>query len=183
MGAGPAQVIQPDQMQKGFFNIVSAVEDLQIDVPEAPDLVANFVARAVVDDILPPAVVDRLPSGAFAGVEPQNCQPALLPSTTPGSCTRSDASPTAPAGQRQGRARRRLIGRRLQASLTGDVCCWTGDSTDSAVGLVKHKAEKLLRSRHAGERMLRCWGSGAGLAFEDTREAIKKLLSVRHGLP
>jgi len=44
---------------------------------------------------------------------------------------------------------------------------------------VKHKAETLLRSRHAGERMLRCWGSGAGLAFEDTRDAIKKLLSVR----
>ena len=44
---------------------------------------------------------------------------------------------------------------------------------------MKHKAEKLLRSGHAGERMLRCWGSGAGLAFEDTRDAIKKLLSVR----
>jgi programmed cell death protein 4 len=63
--ADPAQVIQPDQMQKGFLNVVSAVEDLQIDVPEAPDLVANFVARAVVDDILPPAFVDRLPSGAL----------------------------------------------------------------------------------------------------------------------
>ena len=47
------------------------------------------------------------------------------------------------------------------------------------MGLVKHKAETLLRSRHAGERMLRCWGSGAGLAFEDTREAVKKLLLVR----
>ena len=67
----------------------------------------------------------------------------------------------------------------LQASLTRDVLCLTGASTDSAVGLVKHKAETLLRSRHAGERMLRCWGSGAGLVFDDTREAIKKLLSVR----
>ncbi len=53
-----------------------------------------------------------------------------------------------------------------------------GATSDSAASLVKHKAETLLRSRHAGERMLRCWGSGAGLAFEDTRDAIKKLLSV-----
>ena len=67
LGVGPAQVIQPEQMQKGYFSVVSAVDDLQIDVPEAPDLVASFVARAVVDDILPPAFVDRLPSGpAFA---------------------------------------------------------------------------------------------------------------------
>lgn len=57
------QVIQPEQMQKGFLTVVAAVDDLQIDVPDAPDLVANFVARAVVDDILPPAFVDKLPPG------------------------------------------------------------------------------------------------------------------------
>lgn len=50
---------------------------------------------------------------------------------------------------------------------------------DSAVGSVKAKAEVLLRSGHAAERMLRCWGSGAGLVFEDTRDAIKKLIAVR----
>ena len=65
-----AQVIQPEQMQKGFLTIVAAVDDLQIDVPDAPDLVANFVARAVVDDILPPAFVDKLPPGMLA------CSPA-----------------------------------------------------------------------------------------------------------
>ena len=56
-------MIQPEQMQKGFLTVVAAVDDLQIDVPDAPDLVANFVARAVVDDILPPAFVDKLPPG------------------------------------------------------------------------------------------------------------------------
>ena len=50
-------------MQKGFLSIVAAVDDLQIDVPDAPDLVASFVARAVVDDILPPAFVNKLPPG------------------------------------------------------------------------------------------------------------------------
>ena len=58
------QVIRPEQMQKGFLNVVAAVDDLQIDVPDAPDLIASFVARAVVDDVLPPAFVDRLPPGA-----------------------------------------------------------------------------------------------------------------------
>lgn len=51
--------------------------------------------------------------------------------------------------------------------------------TEEAVGSVKARAEVLLRSRHAAERMLRCWGSGAGLAFEETCEAIKNLLLVR----
>lgn len=50
--------------------------------------------------------------------------------------------------------------------------------TEEAVGSVKARAEILLHSRHAAERMLRCWGSGAGLVFEETREAIKKLLLV-----
>lgn len=57
------QVILPEQMHKGFLNLVHSVDDLRIDVPDAPELIATFVARAVVDDILPPAFVDKLPSG------------------------------------------------------------------------------------------------------------------------
>ena len=33
--------------------------DLVLDCPEAPDLLAMFIARAVVDDVLPPAIVHR----------------------------------------------------------------------------------------------------------------------------
>lgn len=50
-------------MQKGFLSLVQSVDDLQIDVPGAPDLIATFVARAVIDDILPPSFVEKLPSG------------------------------------------------------------------------------------------------------------------------
>lgn len=50
-------------MQKGFLSLVQAVDDLQIDVPDAPNLIATFVARAVIDDILPPSFVERLRSG------------------------------------------------------------------------------------------------------------------------
>ena len=42
-------------MQKGFRMLMEALDDLCLDVPEAPDLLALFTARAIVDDILPPS--------------------------------------------------------------------------------------------------------------------------------
>ena len=150
-----AQVIQPEQMQKGFQNLVQSVHDLQIDVPEAPDLVAKFVARAVVDDILPPAFVDKLPSGTRALLSAVRLAPPVL-------------------------VWAQTANLYLLSVLLGvlNVANVTGSTTDPAVGSVKHKAEALLHSRHAAERMLRCWGSGAGLAFENTRDAIKQLIAV-----
>ena len=53
------QVIPSDQIQKGFTSLIDSVGDLVLDCPEAPDLLAMFVARGVVDDILPPAIVHR----------------------------------------------------------------------------------------------------------------------------
>lgn len=57
------QVISPRQMQKGFVDVANALDDLKIDVPDAPALAATFIARAVVDDILPPSFVSKLPAG------------------------------------------------------------------------------------------------------------------------
>lgn len=51
--------VSADEMTKGFINTISAAEDLALDVPEASTLIGVFVARAVVDDILPPAMVPR----------------------------------------------------------------------------------------------------------------------------
>ena len=59
-----SQVISPRQMQKGFVNVVNALDDLALDVPDAPSLAAAFIARAVVDDILPPSFVGKLSVGA-----------------------------------------------------------------------------------------------------------------------
>lgn len=42
---------------------------------------------------------------------------------------------------------------------------------------LKGNCEQLLGSRHAGERLLRCWGSGAGAVHEETRAAIRALLA------
>lgn len=54
-----ADVIAPDQMAKGFTKLLESVEDLSLDIPDAVDLLSLFLARAVVDDILPPAFLSR----------------------------------------------------------------------------------------------------------------------------
>jgi phosphoheptose isomerase len=41
---------------------------------------------------------------------------------------------------------------------------------------VVHTASAIVSARHAGERVLRCWGGGAGRTVEDAKESIKKLL-------
>lgn len=54
-----ADVIQPDQLAKGFANLLESVDDLILDIPDAVDILAVFLARAVVDDILPPAFLAK----------------------------------------------------------------------------------------------------------------------------
>ncbi|GKD14394.1 armadillo-type fold protein [Tanacetum coccineum] len=39
-----------------------------------------------------------------------------------------------------------------------------------------HVAQSLVAARHAGERLLRCWGGGTGWAVEDAKDKIVKLL-------
>ncbi|XP_024376076.1 MA3 DOMAIN-CONTAINING TRANSLATION REGULATORY FACTOR 4 [Physcomitrium patens] len=54
-----ADVIEPEQLAKGFANLLEAVDDLVLDIPDAVDILAIFLARAVVDDILPPAFLSK----------------------------------------------------------------------------------------------------------------------------
>ncbi|GAX25160.1 hypothetical protein FisN_15Lh288 [Fistulifera solaris] len=42
-------------MTTGFEKLLDSMEDLQTDVPDAATIVASFLARAVVDEVLPPA--------------------------------------------------------------------------------------------------------------------------------
>ena len=58
------QVLAPDAVARGLLEAVAAVEDLRLDVPDSPDVVATFVSRAIVDDVLPPSFVDSIPAGA-----------------------------------------------------------------------------------------------------------------------
>ncbi|KAL4436793.1 hypothetical protein ABPG75_003932 [Micractinium tetrahymenae] len=41
---------------------------------------------------------------------------------------------------------------------------------------LKHKCELHLGAKHSGERLQRCWGSGAGFKFDETKESIRSML-------
>lgn len=52
-------VISPSQVYKGFSKLVECVDDLAVDIPNVVDLLALFIARAIVDDILPPIFLTK----------------------------------------------------------------------------------------------------------------------------
>lgn len=106
-----AEVIPADQLQKGFKSLIDSIDDLVLDVPDAVELLALFLARAVVDDALPPAFISKIPA---------------------------------------------VEGSRLVE--------------------LKHKAESHSNARHSAEKVLRCWGQGAGLNYSDTKDGISKML-------
>lgn len=69
-------MIPPEQVQKGFSSLISSIGDLVLDVPDAPELLSRFVLRAIVDDVLPPAVVTHIDAVRGRGL---SHQPALIP--------------------------------------------------------------------------------------------------------
>lgn len=108
-----SEVLPGDQVQKGFGKLVESLDDLLLDVPDAVELLSLFIARGVVDDILPPACINRWAAGA-----PES----------------------------------------------------------STLAALKARCELHLAARHSAERLLRCWGSGAGQSYAETKERIAKLL-------
>jgi hypothetical protein len=52
--------ISPEEVRRGFVDVVEALDDTVLDVPDAVDLVSTFICRAVADDVLPPAVVKKI---------------------------------------------------------------------------------------------------------------------------
>lgn len=48
-------VISFQKIAEGFTALLERIEDLKLDIPNAPELLSMFLARAVVDDLLPPA--------------------------------------------------------------------------------------------------------------------------------
>eukprot|EP01023_Acetabularia_acetabulum_P029519 TRINITY_DN2785_c0_g1_i7.p2 TRINITY_DN2785_c0_g1~~TRINITY_DN2785_c0_g1_i7.p2 ORF type:complete len:407 (+),score=97.23 TRINITY_DN2785_c0_g1_i7:641-1861(+) len=49
------QVIPDDQMSMGFVRLLASIDDLVLDIPEAVNLLAYFLCRAIVDEALTPA--------------------------------------------------------------------------------------------------------------------------------
>jgi len=48
-------VITHNKIVEGFTTLLERIEDLKLDIPNAPEYLSMFLARAVVDDLLPPA--------------------------------------------------------------------------------------------------------------------------------
>jgi programmed cell death protein 4 len=60
--------IDPEQLHRGFERLLESVDDLAIDVPAAADDLAMFIARATVDDILPPRFLHTNLEGLLPGL-------------------------------------------------------------------------------------------------------------------
>lgn len=57
------EALSSEEMKRGFYDVISSIQDLSLDVPDASDLLALFICRAVSDDALPPAFVHKLGPG------------------------------------------------------------------------------------------------------------------------
>lgn len=64
------------QVQRGFVRLVEAADDLAIDVPGAAETLGMFIARAIIDDVLPPSFPDSVAS--MTTCEGKKSQEALL---------------------------------------------------------------------------------------------------------
>ncbi|KAL8141996.1 hypothetical protein V2J09_015028 [Rumex salicifolius] len=107
------EIFSTEDIVDGFAMLLESSEDTALDILDASNELALFLARAVIDDVLAPLNLDEI----AARLAP-NCS----------------ASETV------------------------------------------RKARTLVFSRHAGERLLRCWGGGTGWAVEDAKDKIQKLL-------
>ncbi|KAJ4961545.1 hypothetical protein NE237_021455 [Protea cynaroides] len=108
-----SEIFSTEDIVNGFVMLLESAEDTALDILDASNELAYFLARAVVDDVLAPLNLDEISSKL-----PPNC---------------------------------------------------SGSET-------VHMARSLLAARHAGERILRCWGGGTGWAVEDAKDKITKLL-------
>lgn len=64
------------QIQRGFVRLVESADDLAIDVPDAAETLGMFIARAIIDDLLPPSFPDNV--AAMATCEGKKAQETLL---------------------------------------------------------------------------------------------------------
>jgi programmed cell death protein 4 len=55
----------------------------------------------------------------------------------------------------------------------------SGAPEGSNLAALKARCELHLAARHSAERMLRCWGSGAGQSYAETKERIAKVTAFR----
>ena len=107
------EIFSTEDIVNGFVMLLESAEDTALDILDASNELALFLARAVIDDVLAPLNLEE-------------------------------------------------IGCRLPPKCSGSETV--------------RMARSLIAARHAGERLLRCWGGGTGWAVEDAKDKIMKLL-------
>ncbi|WZY69483.1 hypothetical protein YC2023_001723 [Brassica napus] len=107
------EMFTTEDVADGFVMLLESAEDTALDILDASNELALFLARAVIDDVLAPYSLEEISS-------------RLVPNS-------------------------------------------------SGTETVK-MARSLIFARHAGERLLRCWGGGTGWAVEDAKDKILNLL-------
>ena len=60
------RVYGSEQFFEGFIRVLKSIDDLALDTPDVVPVVANFIARAMVDDVLPPSFIGLLPQRLVA---------------------------------------------------------------------------------------------------------------------
>lgn len=57
--SGAYSIFQTKEMPDGFEIVLDRLPDLSLDVPDAPEVLGKFIARAVVDEVLPPVFLEQ----------------------------------------------------------------------------------------------------------------------------
>jgi hypothetical protein len=64
-----ANLVSEEQMGLGLIKLLSSTEDITLDIPDAPSMLALFLGRAMVDEVLSPSFVahadSKLPTGSL----------------------------------------------------------------------------------------------------------------------
>lgn len=60
------RVYGSEQFCEGFFRVLKNMDDLALDTPDVVTVLAHFIARAIVDDVLPPGFIGFLPKRLLA---------------------------------------------------------------------------------------------------------------------
>ena len=55
------RVYGSEQFFEGFIRVLKSIDDLALDNPDVVAMLSNFIARAIVDDVLPPSFVSLVP--------------------------------------------------------------------------------------------------------------------------
>jgi hypothetical protein len=197
------KIISQAHVQQGFLLVLSELGELTIDFPKAAEHVGRFIARAMIDDILPPKFIelqksivsqqtpgeiqeDRNSSLSATGSPPASAPPigpksaadfdvvlSSRPSTRPGTRNLSDSSTTAATI--------------VEPSPTTTTSSGIGSASSLLAASMPNpeivmsalvRAESLLTLSHAFARLDNIWGVPVGPKC--TKSLVKKIRGLLH---